>query len=428
MKKSLVLIFSIIVSLSISAASIAASKAEQKVQATPKVEQKDLLPAVQAAAPKAEQQGTVSMREMWDLEKQRGLDLDGDGVVGQPIPSTGLSDAVGKPSIGVPPEPEVSNTENENFQGSLSIWDLEERYFTDIDGDGVIGKPIILSTGEYSADSTSTGDGNEGKTPKTSRSATRIAAAPILVERQNAHDKVLLTFREAIEKNGLEAPGGLAGNKPTYLPDVAMNLVLELEINRNIELRELVELHGGEHDLLGEVFFDEILADIDQIINDIEKMHQAGFVHQSSMSMGAFADNLTRSRKSLNDGAKFQEIFTGESLKEYRERLKKFSQTNNDDDDPPTTPDSNEEEEASGEEEEEARGGDDDSDEEEGDLWWDPRWGDSDNLIDLIDQAYNPVMFGLAIQQLLETTGLEGIRIMLDNQLEALEQFNIGGE
>jgi hypothetical protein len=50
--------------------------------------------------------------------------------------------------------------------------------------------------------------------------------------------------------------------------------------------------------------------------------------------------------------------------------------------------------------------------------------GTPGGLIDLTDQAYSPVAFGEAVQTSLETTGLEGIRTLVDNQLDALEQLN----
>jgi hypothetical protein len=203
---------------------------------------------------------------------------------------------------------------------------------------------------------------------------------------------------------------------PTYAgPE---ELVQELEINILIELRELVELHGEEHDLVGEIFFEDLLADIDQLIFLGKQMDEYGKVSVCSIQYGCGMTGLAS-----NLGAKLQSGPFGSLL------------------DPPVEPEVPEEEEEEEEEEgvegpdnedddsEGDDGGDDDDEGPEGgsdddtddDLWWDPRWN---SLIDLIDQAYSPVAFGEAVQTSLETTGLEGIRTLVDNQLDALEQLN----
>ena len=141
------------------------------------------------------------------------------------------------------------------------------------------------------------------------RSPTRVAAAPTyessitlaIQDAQDAQDEAVLaseTYIEELVSTHEERASGTERSmtfeeytedtsrygdgtdepvrKPTY--EVPMDLVLEIEINRLIELRELVELHGEEHDLVGEIGFDQIMADIDQIIAQAEQMDAAGMV------------------------------------------------------------------------------------------------------------------------------------------------------
>lgn len=258
----------------------------------------------------------------------------------------------------------------------------------------------------------------------------------------------------------------LAGN-PTY--EVPMNLVLELEINRLIELRELVELHGEEHDLVGEIPFDQILADIDQIIAQGEQMDEAGRVSMSGSDWVelAMANPVSQAFTFLKEFVEANIDFMREVDKGGLNALRNQEERDNRDYDGDGTIGHPEEESAGGEGDEDgegadggSEGGSDDqtdgiimvgpdwendtgNDDDDGDGI--PNWRDTDNddddngpmangtssdlidLIDLIDQAYSPFAFGEAVQTSLETTGLEGIRTLVDNQLEALEQLNASG-
>jgi hypothetical protein len=349
---------------------------------------------------------------------------------------------------------------------------------------GLMTSTLALAAGGDISRTAST----EAASSRYGRSTEAAAATAAVQEAVVAHDEAVAAARnilrevpvifhddpgpgdpvpEAVPGRGLESEGP-DGDPDLGIPDedtqVPVDLGLELEINRLVLLKELLEQYGGGEGRLDDRAFGDLMADIDRLLDmmaDIENSAGMGF---SPWDMVELLDLLNSGPMDVVTGI-FEEfvilmweVDQGSDYLLWQQEERDGKDYNGDgivgEPDPDTTSDGDDDDACDAGDDDDAAGDDDVTDcdiwssgepDPDGDDDGDgipnksdsPDWGDGfsfseyekdspkvADLIDAMDTAYDPVTFAEVIQTSLETSGLEGVSTLVDNQLEVLEQMN----